>query len=323
MKTSPLRALGLACGIVLVCCLAALAQSSEYKIGPEDVLDIRFWQDENLNTSVRVGQDGNITLDIIGQIAAAGKTTEELQNEIVRQMSRLNKNISQAVVRVTQYNFNFVYLTGQVLSPGKRTYETIPGLWDIINESGGVTPLGDLTRVTIIRGGDEAGKVEVVNVSKAISEGQVDRLPRVRRQDTIEIPALPGGIPQASIGEFTTEAKNTVYVLGAVTRPGPVQFEENADLLQILAAAGGPSPSADLKKVKVISRDGAYAQTYQINIEKFSKSGEPIRYVVRKEDTFIVPQRTSSFLNFGTIATIVGTASTAWLLIDRIASGNN
>jgi protein involved in polysaccharide export with SLBB domain len=323
MRYRPFYALGLTVSILVLSCLSLYAQSPEYKIGAEDVLEIRFWQDESLNTTVRVGQDGRITMDIIGSIEASGKTTEELQSEIIRQMSRLNKNISQAVVRVTQYNFNFLYLTGQVLSPGKRTYETIPGLWDVINEAGGITALGDLTRVTIIRGGDEAGKVEVVNVTKAVSEGNVDRLPRIRRQDTIEIPALPGGIPQAQIGEFTTEAKNQVYVLGAVTRPGPVQFEENADLLQILAAAGGPSPTADLKKVKIISRDGAYSQTYQINIEKYSKTGEPIRYVVRKEDTFIVPQRTTSFLNFGTIATIVGTASTAWLLIDRISNSGN
>lgn len=323
MRYRPFYALGLTFSILLLGCFTLLAQSPEYKIGAEDVLEIRFWQDESLNTTVRVGQDGRITMDIIGSIEASGKTTEELQSEIIRQMSRLNKNISQAVVRVTQYNYNFLYLTGQVLSPGKRTYETIPGLWDVINEAGGITPLGDLTRVTIIRGGEEAGKVEVVNVTKAVSEGNVDRLPRVRRQDTIEIPALPGGIPQAQIGEFTTEAKNQVYVLGAVSRPGPVQFEENADLLQILAAAGGPSPTADLKKVKIISRDGAYSQTYQINIEKYAKTGEPIRYVVRKEDTFIVPQRTTSFLNFGTIATIVGTASTAWLLIDRISNGGN
>jgi protein involved in polysaccharide export with SLBB domain len=323
MRYRPFYALGLTVSILVLSCLSLYAQSPEYKIGAEDVLEIRFWQDESLNTTVRVGQDGRITMDIIGSIEASGKTTEELQSEIIRQMSRLNKNISQAVVRVTQYNFNFLYLTGQVLSPGKRTYETIPGLWDVINEAGGITALGDLTRVTIIRGGEEAGKVEVVNVTKAVSEGNVDRLPRIRRQDTIEIPALPGGIPQAQIGEFTTEAKNQVYVLGAVTRPGPVQFEENADLLQILAAAGGPSPTADLKKVKIISRDGAYSQTYQINIEKYSKTGEPIRYVVRKEDTFIVPQRTTSFLNFGTIATIVGTASTAWLLIDRISNSGN
>jgi polysaccharide export outer membrane protein len=325
MRNGTFTVIGLVLLIVTLLSLTAIAQNNEYKIGPEDVLEISFWQDENLNTAVRVGQDGKVTLDIIGQIIAAGRTTEELQSEIIRQMSRLNKNISQAVVRVTAYNYNYVYVTGQVLAAGKKTFESIPGLWDVIVEAGGVSLTGDLTRVTIIRGGEEAGKVEVVNVARAVAEGNIDKLPKVRRQDTIEIPAVPGGIAQTDIGTFSPEAKNQVYILGAVTRPGPVKFEENADVLELLAAVGGPTATADLKKIKIITRDGAYAQTYQINLEKFAKTGQPIRYIVRKEDTFIVPQRAGGFLggglSFTSIATIIGTASTAVLLIDRI-SGN-
>lgn len=304
---------------------AAFAQQQEYKIGPEDVLEISFWQDPSLNTVVRVGQDGRITLDIIGQIAAAGRTTEELQAEIIRQMSRLNKNISQSVVRVTQYNYNYVYVNGQVKVPGKKTFEQLPNLWAIIQEAGGLTEFGDLTRVTIIRGGAEAGKVEVVNVARIIAEGDLEKLPKIRRGDTIEIPAVPTGIPGADIGTYSAEAKNQVYVLGAVNRPGPVKFEENADCMEILAMAGGPSATADLKKVKVVTRDGAYAQTYQIDLEEYSKTGKPIRYIARKEDTFIIPQKGGGFLggmNFGTVAAIIGTASTAVLLIDRLSSDN-
>src|SRR5574340_479189 len=100
----------------LICGAAWVAWSTpkDYRIGQGDVLTISFWQDEKLNSTVRVGQDGRITLDIIGQIDAAGQTTEELQNEIVRLMSRLNKNISQTVVRVSEYNYNYVFITGQV-----------------------------------------------------------------------------------------------------------------------------------------------------------------------------------------------------------------
>ena len=49
--------------------------AAEYIIGPEDVLEISFWQDQQLNTTVRVSLEGKITLDIIGQIEAGGKTT--------------------------------------------------------------------------------------------------------------------------------------------------------------------------------------------------------------------------------------------------------
>ena len=73
-----------------------------YVIGPEDVLEIRFWQDNNLDATVRVTQDGKIALDIIGEIKAGGLTTSALEREIIRQMSRYNSAISQAVVRVTE-----------------------------------------------------------------------------------------------------------------------------------------------------------------------------------------------------------------------------
>ena len=106
------------------------------------------------------------------EFQAAGKTTIELQNDIVRQMSRLNTRVSQAVVRVIDYQYQYVFVKGQVLNPGKLTFEEIPDLWTIINEAGGITETGDLTRVTIIRGGTDAGKIEavksVISINKAL-----------------------------------------------------------------------------------------------------------------------------------------------------------
>lgn len=100
--------------------VASWCSAGEYKIGPEDVLEINFWQDPNLNSVVRVGK---ISLDIVGQI-----------------------------------------------------------------EAGGITEIRDLSHVTIIRGGEKAGQVEVVNVAEAIAGGNLDKLLKIGRQDTIEIP---------------------------------------------------------------------------------------------------------------------------------------
>jgi len=299
--------------------------AKDYEIGQGDVLTITFWQDEKLNSVVRVGQDGRITLDIIGQIDAAGRTTEDLQNDIVRLMSRLNKNISQAVVRVTEYNYNYVFVTGEVRTPGKRTFEEIPDLWTLINEAGGVTDLGDLSRVTIIRGGSDAGKVEVVNVSSAIASGTLDKLPKVRREDTIEIPKTPGGVLGPALGQ-TVERKNIIYVLGAVNRPGPVQFENNVDIMEALAMAGGERADADLKHVKVVTKDGYYGQSYEYNLEKYAQSGSPARYILRKEDAFVVPAKKGGFLGLKldvqTLATLATTASTVALLINTLSRNN-
>ena len=112
----------MACLIVAMMFLASLCTAKDYRIGAEDILEIKFWQDEKLNTVVRVGLDGKIALDIIGQIDAAGRTTEELQDEIVRQMSRIDKNISQCVVRVQAYNSNYVFVN----RPGQDRPENAP-----------------------------------------------------------------------------------------------------------------------------------------------------------------------------------------------------
>ncbi len=303
---------------VLICGMAAYAAEG-YKIGPGDLLEVRFWQDATLNVDVRVGQDGNINIDIVGQIQAAGKTSTELQNDIVRQMSRLNSRISQAVVRVIDYQYRYVFVKGQVVNPGKLTFEEIPDLWTIINEAGGISEIGDLTRVTIIRGGRDAGKVEVVDVIEAIESGKLDKLPRIRRQDTIEIPRTPAGIPSADISQRVTR-KNVIYVIGAVTTPGPISFQEDVDMLEALALAGGPVLEADLRKARIVTKDGYYAQTIEVDLEDYSKTGTPARYIMKKEDTFIVPYRRDGFLgiSLGTAATVLGIITSGVIIYDLL-----
>ena len=310
----------IALGLVMVLLGSALpAAAEDYVIGQEDLLDIKFWQDANLNTEVKVGQDGKISLDIIGQIQAAGKTAEQLQNEIVREISRLNKNISQATVRVVQYNYNYVFVIGQINQPGKKTFEQIPDLWTVINEAGGVTQSGDLSRVTIVRGGDQAGKIELVNLADALVTGKLDKLPKLRRQDTIEIGRAPGQVLAGEVG-VQTEKKNLIYVIGAVRTPGPLTYSENVDIMEALALAGGPTEMADIRKTHLVVKDGNYAQTVELNLEKYVSQGIPARYIMQKEDMVIVPATRPGFLDtrLGQIATLMTALSTAYLLYDRV-----
>jgi protein involved in polysaccharide export with SLBB domain len=246
-------------------------------------------------------------VDIIGQIQAAGKTPTQLQNEIGRQMSRLTRDVSQSVVRVTAYNYNHVFVIGQVLTPGKKSFEEIPDLWTLLNEAGGFTDLADLSRVTIIRGGEESGKVEVVDVAGAIKTGRIDQLPKIRRQDTIEIPRTAADVPSAQLAR-TTERKNLIYVMGAVNTPGPKTFEEGIDLLDALALADGPTETADLKKTVLVVKDGYYSQAVTFDLNVSSNSGLPARYIMQREDAIIVPARQPSFAESGlrTTALVVG-----------------
>ncbi|MEA1981700.1 MAG: polysaccharide biosynthesis/export family protein [candidate division Zixibacteria bacterium] len=308
--------------LIIVLILVAPVFAEDYKIGPEDILEISFYGNTELNKEVRVNQNGTITLDIIGEIEASGKTTKELQDDIVKEISRFKRNITQAIVRVTTFNSQYIFVTGQVNTPGKHTFENIPDLWTIINEAGGISELGDLSRVLIIRGGEDAGKMETINVAEAMSSGKRKDLPEIEREDTIEIPrTMAGLIP----GDVSTqiERKNLIYAVGAVNSPGAITFEKNVDILEAIALAGGPTAEANLKEVKVITKDGFYAQTYHLNLEKYYESGIPARYTIRKEDAIIIPRRgSSSFLgiNWVTLGTVAGVITSSLLVYDQLRS---
>jgi polysaccharide biosynthesis/export protein len=308
--------------VALSFAFTAVADDEPYRVGPEDLLDIKFPEQPELSAQVKVGQDGMINIDVIGSVNAAGRTVDEIQNVILRQISRLTK-ISQVSVRVVAYNYNYVFVTGQVNTIGKRTFERIPDLWTIINEAGGVAEFGDLSRVTIIRGGEDAGQVEVVNVSRAIAEGKVSKLPKIKRMDTIEIPRTAAGLPAQDI--VNVDRKSIIYVFGAVTVPQQIQWEEGMDLTDAIAKAGGPTSLADIKKVRVVTKDGYYAQTTQYNLDKYTKLGSISRYMMRKEDAIYIPEKKGNILGSSvTLAvSVVGLISSTVLIIDRIGQNGN
>lgn len=294
--------------------------AQSYEIGPGDVLEIKFWQDRTLDATVKVRQDGKISLDIAGEIDAAGVTTSELEKRIVRQISRYNSAISQAVVRVIQYNHLKVFVSGQIRTPGKMTFEKIPDLWTIINEAGGITEFGDLSRVLIIRGGSDAGKVEVVDVSALVTSGKMNELPEIRDGDTVEIPRNAAGLPASNLSDQTTR-RNLFYVIGEAMRPGAVTMEKNIDLLDGIALAGGPSESADMNNVKVISKDGYNVQVMKVNLKKYQDTGRPGRYFLRPEDTIVLSRRSRGFLGLGSVSEwvgVLGGIGAVVLIIDRL-----
>ena len=255
---------------------------------------------------------------------AAGLTTSELESKIVKQMSRYNKAISQSVVRVTSYGYQKVYITGQILHPGKYTFEEIPDLWTIINEAGGITETGDLTRVMIIRGGDLAGEVSVINVAEMVASGRMNSLPKIRAGDTIEISRSPAGLPARTLSD-QPQAKNIFYVMGAVNTPGALTLESNTDVLDALALAGGPAENADIKEVTVVSKDGANTQMVKINLEKYITTGITGRYMVRPEDNIIVASKGGGFLGINSatdVVAILGAISTSILLYDALTTSD-
>ncbi len=300
---------------------------AEYVIGVDDVLQVSFWQAPTLNQSVAVNADGKITLTVIGEITAAGLTSAQLSRKIVEQVSRFNRDISQATVVVTAFNSQTVFVEGAVVSPGRYAREVIPDIWTIIKEMGGVTATGDLTQVKLVRGGAvDPGTVLTVDVLAAVRDRDFTRLPQVHPRDIIRVPQGIGGVPSDMSTTESEDARDVYYILGAVMRPGVYKLESRLDLVEALALAGGTQPDADLKNIKVSGKNGAYSNVYKINLDKQLRSGSPQRYMVQEENAIFVPSRgtgSSTWTVIRDVITMGGALTSTIFLINQLGSDNN
>jgi len=322
MHTASLKALlplGFLAVMTFVLVLPITA-ADEYVIGPEDVLQVTFWQDPGLNQSVAVRQDGKITLSIIGEITAAGLTSRELSERIEQNVSLYNKEISQATVTVVAFNSQKVFVTGNVMAPGKRTFEVIPDLWTVIKEAGGSAESGDLTRVTIVRSEESGGERITVNLIEAIASGKLDKLPKLKSGDTIEVPRMPGGVPGRQLAGDYSQRKNLYYVLGQVRVPGTMSYEDGLDILDALGAANGATERADLSNIQIISKSGTGTTVLRVNLKDYQADGQARRILIKPEDTIVIGEKKTSLFSWTQIrdfAAVAGTVISFVYLINR------
>jgi polysaccharide export outer membrane protein len=308
---------------LLAVCTSFEICKAEYTIGPEDVLQISFWQDPSLDQEVTVRRDGKITISIIGEITAGGLTPSQLGQKIGERANYYHPAISQAAVTVLKYFSQKVFINGEVAQPGVYAFEELPDVWTLIKEAGGVTELADLTKVTVIRGSRNAGRIETVNIESLVSSGQFSRIPRLYPSDVVEVPPMPMGMPGTGLPKVSRERRNIVFVTGAVGRPGPINLDEGMDVLDAIVMGGGTTADADLKRVKVISKHEEYASVMTFDLERYAEIGAPQRYILRPEDAIVIPQRKGGFfrVGWGTFRDIVAvTASviSTLVLIDRL-----
>lgn len=132
-----------------------VADSSSYIIGPEDVLYIYIWKEENMSRTVPVRIDGMISIPLVDDIKAAGLTPLQLKQLLLSKLREFMDTPDVTVI-VTEANSNKVYIQGEVRVPGVVILRTETSLLQIIVKVGGFTEWADKKKITIIR--KEGGK---------------------------------------------------------------------------------------------------------------------------------------------------------------------
>jgi len=137
-------------GLLLLTPVVSHAQGLEYRIGPEDVLHISVWKEEDLDRKVLVRPDGGVSFPLAGDIQVSGRTPLEVQDEI---RSRLQRYVPDAEVTVSvdEISGYTVFVLGEVDQPGQFTLGRYVDVVQAITLAGGFTPYASNRNIQILR----------------------------------------------------------------------------------------------------------------------------------------------------------------------------
>jgi polysaccharide export outer membrane protein len=130
--------------------LAALQQNKPYVLGCGDKLMVTVWRHEEASTDAVIMPDGKISLPLVGEVAAAGLTVDELKDELNR---KYNEYITEPHITITVKETNSlkIYVLGEVTKPGEYKLNSSTDVLQVLSLAGGFTIYANRSNIKIIR----------------------------------------------------------------------------------------------------------------------------------------------------------------------------
>jgi polysaccharide export outer membrane protein len=165
------------------------AVSSEYIIGAEDVLEITVWRNADLSKIAQVRPDGRISMPIIRDIMAVGKTPSQLAEEMT---NKLKEYIQNPIVSVSvkEINSSNIFVLGEVTRPGRYSLKSKTTLLQGITIAGGFTPSAARNQMVIFRFTESATGMKRLTASydEIVLRGGVVENFELKSGDTVVVP---------------------------------------------------------------------------------------------------------------------------------------
>jgi len=261
---------------ILTLGLVAYAQVpvTNYVIGPEDVLTITSFDQEDITGKYQVDADGTFSFPLIGRVHAGGLTLRQLQAELVKRLKEGFFKDPQIGVAVEQYRSQKFHIVGEVRTPGTYPLTGDMNLMEALARAGSATPTA-AGEVLIVRAKTQdtadgptlpnRDDVDVTTIElKALQSGRLAQKFALRDGDTIVVPRA-----------------ESVYVFGQVRNPGAYPVQKDTTVLQALSLAGGVTDRGATGRIKIVRMiDGK-------RVEIKAKLDD----LVRPLDTIMVPER--------------------------------
>jgi len=234
---------------------------NDYKIGTKDLLEIKVFELPELNQTVRVAEDGSVSLSLLGKVDVAGLTAQELEKKLASILDQKYTKGAHVTVFIKEYQKVTVF--GAVGRAGNYELIGTTTLLQVIAQAGGLIPEA-MNELYVFRQGKDGQKTKITVNLKDLVDGNQDLNIDLQPNDVVSIP-----IDQMLI----------VYIYGEVKNPGAIQFRRSkrVTLLQAIAQAGGLTEWASKSRVTVKRTDKETGKEMQffVNLKKIIAMKSP------------------------------------------------
>lgn len=257
-----------------VLALAQPVPPTNYVIGPQDVLSISLFDQQDLSGKYPVDSDGTFTFPLVGRVKAGGLTLRQLEAELKKMLMDGFFKDPQLSVGVEQYRSQKVHMVGEVRNPGTYPLTGDMSLIEAIARAGSTLPSasgealivrakpGKAANGPILPNAEDAD-VQTIDL-KALQSGALSQNAKLQDGDTIFVPRA-----------------ETIYVFGQVKNPGAYAIQKNTTVLQALSLAGGVNERGATGRIKIV----------RIENGKTVEVKGLLTDIVRPGDTIMVPER--------------------------------
>jgi polysaccharide export outer membrane protein len=260
----------------------------DYKIGPEDLIEISVFEEEKLNKTVRVSSQGNISLPLIGILRVKGLTASELEKEIRELLAEKYLQNPNVGVFIKEYRSQRISVMGAVEKPGpydvtgQKTILSILGMAGGLKEDAG--PLLFLIRPPqpeeeVSQGEKDSGAMKphtfVIDLEELLVKGDL----------ALDLPLIHGDVVNVPVS-------GKIFVGGEVRRPGGFPLKgKKVTVSQAIAMAEGLKPEASGGEAKIFRYSGNGNEREILSADLYAiQKGQSEDPVLKENDILIVPK---------------------------------
>ena len=254
-----------------------LPTPEDYRLGPGDEVIIDIWGNNQATIRQTISPDGTINIPDIGLVSLNGMTIKQADSYMKRKLGQIysvDGEDAKSEIKLTLGNIRTIQvnLMGEVAVPGTYYLSSLSNLYHALYRAGGVSDLGSLRDIQLVRKGKKVASVDVYDF---IMNGKTPDNINLEEGDIIVVPAYA----------------RLVEVAGNVKRPMTYELRDGETVASLLDYAGGFSGNAYKENVRVVRQNGKEYQVYTVDAPDYAS------FVLEDGDELTVGQILDRYAN--------------------------